>query len=92
MVETFVQSTHDVVEFLKHQHDLIKDLFDEVLHANDADARSAVFTELRQLLAVHETAEEMVVRPRARREIADGGEVVEARLDAIGAALKWSWE
>ena len=87
MVETFVQSTRDVVEFLKHQHDL-KDLFDEVLPANEADARSAAFTELRQLLAVHETAEEMMVHPRARREIADGGEVVEARLDAIGAAIK----
>lgn len=80
MVETFVQSADDVVAFLKNQHNLIRDMFDEVLHANGAAAREKAFTELRQLLAVHETAEEMVVHPRARREIADGARVVDARL------------
>src|SRR6185436_5305958 len=35
---------------------------------------------LRQLLAVHETAEEMVVHPRARRDIKDGDAIVDARL------------
>ena len=33
MVETFVQSTDDVVAFLRDQHNLIKDMFEEVLHA-----------------------------------------------------------
>ncbi len=80
MVETFVQSTHDVVEFLKHQHNLIKDMFDEVLHASGTGARDKAFLELRQLLAVHETAEEMVVHPRARREIDGGDRIVDARL------------
>ncbi|MEN3319376.1 MAG: hypothetical protein V7643_2777 [Mycobacterium sp.] len=80
MVETFVQSTDDVVKFLKDQHNLIKDMFEEVLSASDPKAREKAFIELRQLLAVHETAEEMVVHPRARRELADGDEVVESRL------------
>ncbi|AQT80839.1 hemerythrin [Mycolicibacterium litorale] len=80
MVETFVQSTTDVVDFLKHQHNLIKDMFDEVLHASDGRARETAFVELRQLLAVHETAEEMVVHPRARREMANGDDIVDARL------------
>jgi hypothetical protein len=80
MVETFVQSTDDVVKFLKGQHDLIKDMFEEVFSASDAKAREKAFVELRQLLAVHETAEEMVVHPRARNEIADGDEIVDARL------------
>lgn len=80
MVETFVQSTTDVVDFLKQQHNLIKDMFEEVLHASDTKAREAAFVELRQLLAVHETAEEMVVHPRARREVADGDDIVDARL------------
>ena len=80
MVETFVQSTDDVVKFLKGQHNLIKDMFDEVLSANDPKAREKAFVDLRQLLAVHETAEEMVVHPRARNEIADGDEIVDARL------------
>ena len=80
MVETFVQSTDDVVAFLKAQHNLIKDMFDDVLHATDPKAREKAFVDLRQLLAVHETAEEMVVHPRARREIDAGDEVVDARL------------
>ncbi|OKH69463.1 hemerythrin [Mycobacterium sp. SWH-M1] len=80
MVETFVQSTDDVVAFLRDQHNLIKDLFEEVLHASEPKARETAFVELRQLLAVHETAEEMVVHPRARNEGAAGDEIVDARL------------
>ena len=80
MTKTFVQSTDDVVKFLKGQHDLIKDMFDEVLCASDPKAREKAFIDLRQLLAVHETAEEMVVHPRARREIGDGDDIVDARL------------
>ena len=81
MVETFVQSTDDVVKFLKDQHNLIKDMFDEVFSASDAKAREKAFVELRQLLAVHETAEEMVVHPRVRTEAANGDEIVDARLE-----------
>lgn len=80
VVETFVQSTDDVVKFLKDQHNLIKDMFEEVLSASSPEAREKAFTSLRQLLAVHETAEEMVVHPRARHEIADGDAVIDALL------------
>ena len=80
MVETFVQSTDDVVKFLKDQHNLIKDMFDEVLSASSTEAREKSFISLRQLLAVHETAEEMVVHPRARHEIADGDAVIDGLL------------
>ncbi|MBV9512735.1 MAG: hemerythrin domain-containing protein [Mycobacteriaceae bacterium] len=80
MVETFVQSTDDVVKFLKDQHNLIKDMFDDVLSASSDEAREKAFTDLRQLLAVHETAEEMVVHPRARGELSDGDAIVDARL------------
>jgi type I site-specific restriction-modification system R (restriction) subunit len=80
VVETFVQSTDDVVRFLKDQHNLIKDMFDEVLSASDSKAREKAFVDLRQLLAVHETAEEMVVHPTARNQVAHGDEIVEARL------------
>ena len=80
MVETFVQSTDDVVNFLKGQHNLIKDMFDEVLSASSDEARQRAFVDLRQLLAVHETAEELVVHPRARNELGNGDEVVDARL------------
>ena len=80
MVETFVETTDDVVKFLTGQHNQIKDMFEEVLSASSDEAREKAFIELRQLLAVHETAEEMVVHPRARDELAQGDEIVDARL------------
>lgn len=80
MVETFVQSTDDVVEFLRGQHNLIKDMFDDVVYASGSKAREQAFVELRQLLAVHETAEEMVVHPRARQDIDGGDQIVDVRL------------
>ena len=79
MAEMIVQTPEEVIAFLKAQHDLIEDMFDEVLHASDPAAREKPFIELRQLLAVHETAEEMVVHPRVRREF-DGG----TRLSMLG--------
>jgi hypothetical protein len=81
VVETFVQSTDDVVAFLIGQHNLIKDMFEDVLHASGAEARTKAFVDLRQLLAVHETAEEMVVHPRARREVDNGEEIVDSLLN-----------
>jgi len=80
VVETFVQSTDDVVDFLIGQHNLIKDMFDDVLCASGSSAREKAFVDLRQLLAVHETAEEVVVHPRARGDIDGGDEIVDARL------------
>ena len=80
MAEMIVQSPDEVVAFLKAQHNLIEDMFDEVLHASDPQAREKPFQELRQLLAVHETAEEMIVHPRVRREADAGDALVDARL------------
>jgi hemerythrin superfamily protein len=78
MADMMVQSPEEVVAFLKAQHNLIEDMFDEVLHASDPKAREKPFIELRQLLAMHETAEEMVVHPRVRRE--SDNATVDARL------------
>jgi hemerythrin superfamily protein len=81
MADMIVESPEEVVAFLKAQHDLIEDMFDEVLHASDPQAREKPFVALRQLLAVHETAEEMVVHPRVRREVNNGDAIVDARLE-----------
>jgi hemerythrin superfamily protein len=80
MADMIVQSPDEVVAFLKAQHNLIEDMFDEVLHASDPHAREKPFVKLRQLLAVHETAEEMVVHPRARHELDAADAMVDARL------------
>jgi hemerythrin superfamily protein len=64
----------DVVAILERQHDRIREGFVEVKAATGAEKR-ARFDELRALLAAHETAEEMVLRPvtaqTAGREVAD---------------------
>ncbi len=80
MAEMMIESPDEVVAFLKAQHNLIEDMFDEVLHASNPEAREEPFAKLRQLLAVHETAEEMIVHPRVRRESDRGDAIVDARL------------
>lgn len=69
---------NDVVALLKEQHQRIRSMFEAVEKATGTE-RQERFDELRRLLAVHETAEEMVVHPRAR--LGEGGnDVVDARL------------
>ena len=70
----------DVVDYLTAQHEAIKTLFVETLDAGDADTQREAFTRLRTMLAVHETAEEMFVHPRARRKLEEAGAVIDARL------------
>jgi hemerythrin superfamily protein len=76
-----IQSPDEVIGFLKAQHNLIEDMFDQVLYASDPQARETPFVRLRQVLAVHETAEEMVVHPRVRREVDAIDSIVDARLE-----------
>ncbi|MET8010041.1 hemerythrin domain-containing protein [Streptomyces sp. NPDC005271] len=64
---------------LTRQHGDIRNLFDEVERATGDDRRDA-FRRLVRLLAVHETAEEEVVHPVARRSFDGGDGVVEERL------------
>ncbi|MFJ5531814.1 hemerythrin domain-containing protein [Streptomyces sp. NPDC093261] len=56
----------DVVRILLEQHARIRDLFAEVKGAQ-GDEKKEIFDELRALLAVHETAEEMILRPVAEK-------------------------
>lgn len=71
----------DVVDLLIQQHSLIRDLFEEVKSAQPGQAQQEAFYRLRRMLAVHETAEEEVVHPAARRALAGGDEgLVDDRL------------
>jgi hemerythrin superfamily protein len=79
VTSTKLAGGRDVVAFLIAQHQQIKDLFEQVTRSS-ADDREQAFTALRRLLAVHETAEEEIVHPRARQELSDGDDVVDARL------------
>jgi hemerythrin superfamily protein len=75
-----IASAGDVVDYLKAQHETIRSLFIETLDAADAGTRGEAFTKLRTMLAVHETAEEMVVHPRVRRKVEGGAQIVDDRL------------
>ena len=67
----------DVIRILLEQHARIRELFSEIKTA-DGEHKQHVFDELRALLAVHETAEEMVLRPVSKD--AAGKSVVDARM------------
>jgi hemerythrin superfamily protein len=70
----------DVVDLLIHQHSQIRDLFDEVENTLGQDRKNA-FDRLVRLLAVHETAEEEIIHPLARRTLPGGEEIVDDRLE-----------
>lgn len=72
-------AVRDAVDLLLAQHARIEELFRLVL-LSEGEARRAHFTELVQLLTVHEAAEEAVVHPLARDHIEEGADVVGARL------------
>lgn len=69
----------DVIDLLLHQHTLIRELFDEVDRSRGEERKEA-FSRLVRLLAVHETAEEMIVHPYARRKLVGGETIVDNRL------------
>lgn len=84
---TMISTGIDVVSFLKEQHEEIKRLFGRVQQASGKE-REEAFVSLRRLLAVHETAEEEVVHPAARRALQNGATIVEARLREENEAKK----
>lgn len=75
----------DVVSLLTRQHGDIRNLFDEV-EAGSGEERRDAFRRLVRMLAVHETAEEEIVHPFARRNLPGGEQVVEDRLAEERAA------
>ncbi len=76
---TMITSGTDVVSFLKGQHEQVKALFEQVI-SSAGEERSKAFSSLRRMLAVHETAEEEIVHPAARRALPNGEAIVRQRL------------
>lgn len=68
----------DVIRLLLEQHAQIRELFTQVKTAQ-GEEKQADFDRLRALLAVHETAEQMVLRPVTDQ--VGGGPVAEARME-----------
>jgi len=84
---TQIESGQDVITFLVAQHRRIKQLFSEV-RTTEGEQRQRTFTDLRRLLAVHETAEEEIVHPAARKALPGGDAIVNARLQEENKAKK----
>jgi hypothetical protein len=68
----------DIVNILLEQHQSVRALLDRVV-SSTGDERRAVFDEVRELLARHETGEEMILRPMTRR-VPGGEAVAEGRM------------
>jgi hypothetical protein len=69
----------DVVDLLIDQHNQVRQLFGQ-LETAKGERKRDLWEDLVRLLAVHETAEEEVVHPVARRKIEGGEQIVERRL------------
>jgi iron-sulfur cluster repair protein YtfE (RIC family) len=67
------------IDFLLSQHQRITELLG-VVRTGPAESRQASFDQLRELLAVHETAEELILRPITRHEVPGGDVVADARM------------
>lgn len=72
-------SDHSGLQLLREQHHQIRTLLAQVTAAT-GPPRQESFDELRSLLAVHETAEELVLRPMTRSDAPDGEQVAEQRM------------
>ncbi|MEU1426978.1 hemerythrin domain-containing protein [Nocardia sp. NPDC005746] len=69
----------DVVDLLTAQHEQIATLLEQL--KSERENQEELFTELVRLLAIHESAEEEVVHPIAKRARFGAEEVVDARLE-----------
>jgi hemerythrin superfamily protein len=80
-------TTTGATALLRQQHEQVKSMFRQLLDAS-GEQRQELFDCLRATLAAHETAEEMVVYPKARKAGADA--IVDRRIkeeDEAKAAL-----
>ncbi len=77
----------DAVAFLRHQHDEIRELFAAV-EGETGQSRRDAFEPLVRLLAVHETAEEMVIYPAIRSSGGEGRRIADARTEEEDHAKK----
>ena len=74
-------TTHgNLVTQLLAQHDQVRTAIYAVAQTTTAESRQEEFDNLREILARHETAEEMIVRPLTRR-LDNGDDVAAARMD-----------
>ena len=82
---TETPAVNDVLDELIRQHGEISDLFGETLRSTGTE-RARAFARLVRLLAVHETVEQEILHPLARRTFPGGAGIVRERLAEEHAA------
>jgi len=75
----------DVIGILLEQHARVRELFEDV-RGSAGDERREHFNELRALLAVHETAEQIVLRPNTAERV--NARLADARIEEEVEATK----
>ncbi|MBY8860421.1 hemerythrin domain-containing protein [Nocardia sp. CA2R105] len=81
------QTDQDVVDVLTTQHEQISTLIGQI--RADHDDKQQLFNELVRLLAVHESAEEEVVHPTAKRAAFGVEDMVKTRLTEENRAKQY---
>lgn len=71
--------TRTATEILLEQHRQLEEMFRDLAHAT-GPARAELFDCLRATVAVHETAEQLIVHPMVRTAGDDAERIVEARM------------
>jgi hemerythrin superfamily protein len=82
-------ANEDIIDALLADHQQIKLLFAQV-EATTGEHKQQLFADLVRLLAVHESVEEQLVHPLARKKLDDGDAIIDPRLaeeDDAKAAL-----
>lgn len=69
----------DAIDFLLEQHQQVEKLIDQIKTAS-SESRSELFDQLREMLAVHETAEELVLRPVTKSTGDEGKRIAQERI------------
>ncbi len=80
------KSDQTVTDMLREQHERVKSMLNDLIELPQGSARNDLFDRLRATLAVHETAEEIVVHPAVHRTGDAGAQAVDARLEEEGEA------
>jgi iron-sulfur cluster repair protein YtfE (RIC family) len=81
----------DIIDLILQDHHAVTALFDKLQAATEPAERAALFAEVKEDLERHVTAEEKVLYPRVRKEVAGGNEEAKdanEEHDQIRAALK----
>lgn len=70
----------DAVTLLLNDHDEVRQLFGRFDTATTPEQKKEIFQQLVHELAVHETAEEEIVYPMLRKDVADGDGIADKRI------------